>query len=36
MVHLEDGGAAETCFWVVVHAETGLIMNVVVSSGGVG
>ena len=36
MVHLEDGSAAETCFWVVIHAETGLILNVVISSGGVG
>lgn len=36
MVHLEDGSPAETCFWIVVHAETGLIQNIVVSSGGVG
>ena len=26
----------EVSFWVVIHAETGLILNVVVSSGGVG
>ena len=35
-VHLEDGSAAETLFWVVIHAETGLVTKIVVSSGGVG
>lgn len=35
-VHLEDGNTAETMFWVVIHAETGLILNIVVSAGGVG
>lgn len=35
MLHLEDG-TEEVSFWVVIHAETGLILNVVVSSGGVG
>ncbi|MBQ2954371.1 MAG: hypothetical protein IJE07_12640 [Clostridia bacterium] len=35
-VHLEDGSTAETLFWVVIHAETGLVENIVISSGGVG
>ena len=36
MLHWENGSTAEVNFWVVIHAETGQVLNVVVSSGGVG
>ncbi|MBR3764144.1 MAG: hypothetical protein IKK57_06290 [Clostridia bacterium] len=36
MLHWENGSPAEVSFWVVIHAETGEVLNLVVSSGGVG
>ena len=36
ILHWENGSTAEVNFWVVIPAETGQVLNVVVSSGGVG